>query len=235
MVKIYKSPAVYVETSKPVILDIPQLEVNLPFDNLINNINEEDSPAQTDEALAQSIVEEAKQQAEQILSEARQQAETLRHEAVKQGIESGHAKAKEALSKIQREIYAKFNDFTKELNLKYETLFETIEKEVAKLSVNIAEKIILLELDRNDQCFKNIVANAVSKLKNDENAAVRISREDYDRFSGEINSLLSQYEVDIALIRDENLQSGSCIVETSKGLIDASVNTQIKAVASGIC
>lgn len=234
MVKIHKSDLVFLESNNPLILDMPDISVNLFPDGdepeVIKPVEQNTEEIQKERA--DKIVEVAKKEAEQIIEDARQKADEILNEAMARGFEMGKVEGKQEIQEKLAAMEAQFDEFKENFNRKYDELFDSLQQNLLELSVSIAEKVINLELDRSDECYLSMVKKAISKLKKDEKANIRISQQDFDRFFPGIDKELKQYEGKISAVPDENLSKGDLIMETPNEIIDAGVNTQIKAIAA---
>lgn len=231
MVKIHKSKIVFLETNNPLILDMPGIAVNLPLDDIEAHIDNTAESKESEKQKADKIIQEAQKEAELILDNAKQRADELINEAMASGFEMGKKEAQKELDEKIKSMELSVNEFMDGFNKKYDELFDSLQKDVFELSISIAEKIINYELDKGEECYISIVKKALSKLKKDEKANIKISEQDFNRLFPSLERELKQYEGKI-VVADENLSKGDLIVETHNEIIDAGVNTQINAIAA---
>lgn len=232
MVKIHKSELVFLETNNPLILDMPEISVNLSFDEPEPPAEKVTEDKVTEKQNANKIIEEAKKEAELIIENAKQRADELINESMASGFEMGKNEARKELEEKIKSMELEFKEFMDSFNKKYDNLFNSIQSDVLELSINIAEKVINYELDKSEECYISMVKKALSKLKKDERANIRISEHDYNRIFQSLDRELQQYEGKISAIVDEGLSKGDLIVETPNEIIDAGVSTQINTIAA---
>ena len=95
-----------------------------------------------------------------------------------------------------------------------------------RLTVEIAEKIMLIKIEQDDENLKPLVVQAISGVKNAEWFSVELS----DRLTNLITSL--QEELKRSGSRGEviagDFPADTCRIETPEGVIDASVREQIR-------
>ncbi len=151
------------------------------------------------------------------------------------GFEDGY---KEAYLKVSEELTKQNENKIKELN----EMLESIEKDkqniiskykddLAKLSIDIAEKIIKKKFDPNDNDITNVILNLIRDYKNVEWVKIYISDKDAAKHIVADRSLINEIKKiakDIKIESLKELDEGSLIIETPDNIVDASINTQLK-------
>lgn len=105
------------------------------------------------------------------------------------------------------------------------------ESELLKLSVAVARKILRRELTVDPQSLLGILKGALETMNQAEVLSIRSSPSDASFLSGSLTSLGLPDRVEV--IPDRTLESGSLILETKRGQIDASVQTQLIEIENG--
>ena len=107
---------------------------------------------------------------------------------------------------------------------------EKLEPEIVKLAVIIAEKIIFTKLAEDSEVITRIARQGIKLLAAPKQINILVHPQDAEnllaeekKFRGEIPD-----SIPINIIMKSDLALGSCIMETDKGTIDASVYTQVK-------
>lgn len=186
------------------------------------------------------LIEEAEKKADEIVKKARAEAKKLIEEtkaysqsAFEQAETDGFEKGKEeGFESGKGEIASLIADAKNVLNQvlkERELLLRSIEPEVAKLSIRIAEKIIKYHLDTDPDMVVNMIRAALDTVKQREEVVIKVNQEDYyyakerkDLFSSMIEGLKS-----FDIIVDSSVERGGCIIETNLGNVDARISTQI--------
>ena len=166
------------------------------------------------EEKAREIIAEAQQQAENHVAEAAAEADQIRTEAY----ENGRAAAVEeflanALAAKEQKIQA----------------LHTVEQDVLKLSVKIAEKIIGREIEKDEQTRGEIVLTALRQARQQELMTVRVSAADLsliEKMRARTDALGRARFLDF--VADQTIKQGGCLIESASGTIDARLETQLR-------
>ena len=193
---------------------------------------------------AQQIVQNAQLQAQQIMAEAhanlQQEMEAVRQQAGQQGYQEGIQQGIEAgqqqgmLESAQRVEHLKM-EFV-ELVMARRKVFASMEPEIVHLAVEIAEKIVGMELATGREIITGIVKQALGTLKERDEVVIRVNPTEVDA----IKANQAAYEAMIEglkrfeVIPDGAIEAGSCSIETNLGNVDARIATQLEAVRSGL-
>lgn len=106
-----------------------------------------------------------------------------------------------------------------------------IENEVhlVELIFQIAKKIALRDLSEHREAVVEILKHAVDDLVNDERVVIHVSPEDL-QFIQNVSEK-SEKKMDkikkLKIVEDEKLKSGGCLLETSFGSVDATVDERV--------
>lgn len=165
-------------------------------------------------AEAERILAEAEAEAAQLRISAETEARDARETAYQQGMES-------ALLKLNQDLIA--------AREKRDAAIAEVERDVLRLAVKIAEKIIAHEIDRDDETIARIVGSALRHARQSEAVTVRVNpaalpvienyREQFDT-SGRIRFL--------DFVPDPRVNQGGCVIVTDTGTIDAQLDTQLR-------
>lgn len=173
------------------------------------------------------ILQEARGEAERVLQAARQQADRVLQEARDRGYAEGLARA-EAQIKQMREV---FGGTVEALRQARDHLEQEMERGILELALDVAEKILNIELDRNDSIYVALARRAVMRLRSKNQLKLRVSHQDYERyFSPEGNWLLDPEGLPVEVIGDPQVEPGGCIAESEDEFVDAGVGTQLRAI-----
>jgi len=174
------------------------------------------------EATARGIITSALAEAEAELANARQTG-------YGEGLKQGQAAAADQNSGLISELQTLLSN----ISAQQREMLEQFEKEMYFLSLDIARKIIRLELDQDQKSFLSLFAGAVKGMADVESIKLVVGEKEYALASRHGDQLLAMVNgaknIDIVLSR--TAPPGTCIVETPRGIIDASVETQLQKVA----
>ena len=173
------------------------------------------------EAKAQQIVAEAEQKATEIQRQAQVEAEQLRAGAEQQGFKQG-----------SDEAAAKFTELIAEHSKKMEAAESSVANQVRQLSLAIAKKIINKELEFHPETVVEMAKKHLTSVRQRKEVYLRVSPADLETLREHKRELIDQLgrAKDMEIRADETLTSGSMIIETDAGTIDARVETQMAVI-----
>lgn len=192
--------------------------------------NREESPAETSEA--ETMIENARAQAEDILSNTRRQAQDLLEEARKQGYEEGKKRAFEFAHLEIGEAVSEISALLHSLEEQKAGMLRNYEGKIRDLAIHIAKKVIQTELDNNNETFLNIYRSAVQELRDQEWIRLSVSDLQVQFATENADTLMSLAKgaKHIEIVGLPEAPSGTCIVETPDGIVDASLDTQMDKI-----
>ena len=164
-----------------------------------------------------------------LISRAREEADAIRESAVKEGYQAGMEQASEELQQV-RETFAAF------MNAKQE-VYEQIAPDILEISVDIAQKIIKKEVSEDPQVLVNNIVDVLKSLSKDENKiALRVNPVQVDVVKQQVPEILTIAGLDarVSVLADEEVSEGGCLVTTSNGVVDATVETQLSVICEAL-
>jgi len=161
-----------------------------------------------------------------LISRAREEAVSIRESAYKEGYQQGLEKAEEDISNLRSEI----DNF---MGAKDE-LFDEIAPDILDISLDIAKKIIKKEVTENPESVLSNIKEILKDLSKEETKImlkVNPSQAAFlkERVPEEVNS--AGLEAKVMIMPDEDITEGGCILTTTNGVIDATIETQIGIIA----
>jgi len=168
-----------------------------------------------------------------LISRAQEEGNAIKESSAKEGFEYGLNISKEELKKLNKAIT--------ELIQAKEKIMEQSAPDIAILAVKVAEKIIKKQLEIDDTIVLNVVTDVLKSLgKGETNIIIRANPMDAEIIQENIPDLYpyGDSNTKLTVIKDDNVDWGSCIVETKSGMIDAKFSTQLliiqKALEAGL-
>lgn len=172
------------------------------------------------EEKARQILDEAYLNASDVIAAAQQEAENIRRDAYQAGREEAEKELIEHLTAIKE--------------IRSQSLQE-VERDVLKLSVKLAEKIIGKEIQLNEAARGEIVFNALRQARQQEMLTVRVNTADLpvvERLREKIDSFGRAKYIDF--VADQAVKEGGCIIESASGTIDARLETQLRILENAL-
>ncbi len=156
--------------------------------------------------------------------------EKLEREAYQKGFQQGEITAREEAEKKIESFMKRYADSIEEISRVKSYLYSRTEKEVVRLAIEIAKKIVGREIKANRSIIQTLVRVALSRVTEKASVTVRLNPVDY-KFMREQNDALANAEGrDVILQSDNSIEQGGCLVETSCGDIDARIGEEFSEV-----
>ncbi len=166
---------------------------------------------------ARRILESAQREAQAIVEQAEQRRDSIIQAAHEEGYAKGLAEWADAMLAAQTA--------QEQLDVKYEP-------EMVRFAVKIAEKIIGEELRAHPDTIVSIARECLRGVRHEHNLVLRINPAESEEIQRNLESLV---EVTgggrrIQVVPDSAVAPGGCIVDSTVGLIDARLETQLKCL-----
>ncbi len=164
--------------------------------------------------------------------ETKQEALRIAEEASEQGFQAGFD---QGISQAEEDFRQKRQDMQELIETVYEEKTKIIQQSepfLLELSVKIAEKVITKELKQHDDQLLNIVRRALRRLEESEDVVMQVSLEDYPilvPFMEELKTLI-RADSELKLVPVAKLSKGGCIINTSSGSYDVTVDSQLEEI-----
>jgi len=160
-----------------------------------------------------------------LISRAQEEAGTIRENAAKEGYKEGLEKAHEEILEIRKSI----ENFMKA----QKDVFEYIAPDILEISVDIARKIVKKEIEQNPEIVLETISDVLKTLPKEESRiTIKVNPAQVGLTKEKVPELLSSLglEVRTSVVADGAIELGSCIVQTSNGIVDATINTQVEII-----
>jgi type III secretion protein L len=164
---------------------------------------------------AARILEEAEDFAAEIRREAAAEAENLKAEATREGTEN-------ALTEFERNLIE-----SREIR---EKVWRETEKDVLRLAVRLAERIVGREIEKDDKTIIEIISTALQNARQQEKLTVRVNPKDLPTIEKETEKFSTGRIQFIDFVADPRVASTGCLIESEVGTIDARLETQLRVL-----
>ncbi len=227
--------------------DLPERIIGLKTLQSNNDIQIENHKEQF---TSQKVLDEAKEQADKIVKDAIAYSNSLRQQilvekrnweqeqqelykrtsdegfqsGLKEGRDKGYEEFVTILSEARQIIDASKKD--------YDLYLSSSEEVILQLAMTVAEKIIGVHLSTKPEDFKNLVKNAIKEVKEHSDVTIHVSPQFYPYIVEQKEELLAilNRETDLFIYPQEELNETDCVIESSFGKINASVDTQLTEI-----
>lgn len=164
-----------------------------------------------------------------LISRAKEEANSIREAAAKEGYQQGLQDAAEDIQRV-RESLESF------LNAKQE-VYETIAPDVLEISLDIAKKIIKKEMSENQEILLDNIKDILKSLSKEETKIMlKVNPSQAAMLKQEIPEIINfaGLEAKVIIVPDENTMEGGCMLTTSNGVIDATIETQLEIISEAL-
>lgn len=163
------------------------------------------------------IIEKAKEEAKKIVDETLVNCEEIKAEAKQAGFEEGLAKFNEHILYIEDQIKA----------LRHE-----MQKVLLPLVLRATKRIIGEELELNPSSVVHVVMQAIKSVSQCRHVKLFVNKADLESIEGEKPKIKALFEhLDSFLIEaSPDVTKGGLIIETEKGILNATLETQYRAL-----
>jgi flagellar assembly protein FliH len=203
-------------------------------DQMINSAKEE----------AAAIIAEAKVIAEQSSNETLQQVDRIKQQAYddgyQKGQQEGHIQGKQSgLDEMQVLINDAAEKAQRMLTTGEKEAKEMIlaaERQIIEIALAVAGRILACQIEENPMIVLPIVKKALEKVRDQEQIVLRVSADDYEvvvQAKQEFQNIVGREQA-LTISVDRTIERGSCIVDTSYGLVDAKIDTQFDALKKAL-
>lgn len=178
---------------------------------------------------ARAIVEQAHKSAGELMDEAAAKSEKMYAAARAEGNAAGIASSQTALLQVREDYEARLSDFFEQVRVYHAERDAEFERSVLTLSLDIAEKILSTELEKDIEPYLNMVQRAVAQLNTKERFLLRLNKREFDRLMGNGDSLLRERlgDAPVSVICDSSLEPGALLLQLDEGSVDAGVKKQL--------
>jgi flagellar assembly protein FliH len=205
-----------------------------------------DGPAMNEAVLndamykAKELREDATNKAMKIIADANAEAEAIREQAKQVGYDEGLKEGKMEAARRTDEYIANItrerDEIIAEERQKLEDELAREEEQLVDVSAKLIEKLTGILVDDYKPVMLHMINSAVSEEDSSKKFVIRVSEENYgyisdnkDRISGAANP-----NIEIELYGDAKLGGRQCIIETDNGIIDLSMDVQVKNLVTAM-
>jgi flagellar assembly protein FliH len=180
---------------------------------------------------AEAIRQKAQQEAEILRAQAAQQAQQSGFE---QGLAAGQQAGYEAVTAEYSQHLADLMTNTEAAAALRQSWFANHEKDLVKMAVLIAQKILLTELAISRDSVLKLAAAALKRINDKTAVRLRVHPDDQALVLKAKGPLMLGVDnlTSLEIVADPGVGLGGCVVETRTGIVDARVATQLSEVAT---
>src|SRR5262245_17114959 len=177
---------------------------------------------------AEAIVSRARDLARDLTVSAAAEAVRIRDDAAREGLERGQAEGREqARREESQKLGESIRRILDEVDRHRNRLATEAERDVVRLAVAIAEKIVKAEIKRGTPVAENNLRAALRRAVRGHGLEIRLHPEDAAR-------LRSAAETGATILADPSVSPGGCVVRSGVGSVDLDIRTQLDEIERGL-
>jgi flagellar assembly protein FliH len=161
-----------------------------------------------------------------------EEAEARVRASYSQGLAAGEASAQQRAQQKLDPVLHGLNAMIAELASLRKRVRAEAEDDAVKLAIAIARRVLYRELATDPEAILGLIKAAFSKLNARETHRLRVSPSDAIVIQEHRAKL--QIPPGLEIAPDQSLTTGSAIFETSRGDLDASIDTQLSEIDRGL-
>lgn len=236
---IIKAEYVLYNSSKQIIPKEHQV-INTPRKDLFEIYNEREIILKEAEAEAVKIIDTAKIKVRAEIAQCKKKGyedgynagmEIGEKKGQEEGYDAGYEKISKILQEHNKELLRELTEMMEKVENEKQEIISKYESELTNLSIDIAERIIRNEIDTKDNVVAGIIRSVINDYRNTEWIKVYISGKDdviAIQADKELINELKKISKDVKIEVLGKLEKGSAVIETEDGIIEASIDKQLK-------
>ena len=164
-----------------------------------------------------------------LISRAREEAQSIKEAASKEGYEEGLSQAKADVEEVKNSIISFMNA--------KQDVFDEVAPYILEMSVDIAKKIIKRELEQEPSLILDNIQQLLKTLSKEETKiTLKVNPVQVSLVKAEIPEMLSSAGLDakVMIVPEEGIMEGGCMLTTTNGVIDATIETQLSVISEAL-
>src|SRR5262245_46380931 len=179
---------------------------------------------------AEAIVARARDLARDLTVTAAAEAVRIRDDAAREGRDAGMAEGRELARREEAErLSAGVRRILHEVERHRSRLEAEAERDVVRLALAIAEKIVKAEVKRGAPVAENNVRAALRRAVRGHSLEIRLHPEDIARLRAPGSDPSGA-----TFVADPSIMPGGCVVRTAAGSVDLDIKTQLDEIERGL-
>ena len=164
-----------------------------------------------------------------LISRAQEEAVQIKEAAYQEGYNLGLEKAQADLVAFKSNLGAFLSSEKR--------VFDAIAPDLIEISLEIAKKIIKHEVQTDPQLVIDTVTDILKSIpKNEPKITIKVNSTQAQYVKDNLPAQLTILGVEskVNILADDNITEGSCIVQTSNGVVDASIEAQLDIIQNAL-
>jgi len=140
----------------------------------------------------------------------------------------------EAQKAVFSEACQTLNGVIASLNQFCDKIYAEHRKEIARLSVEIARKILMQKVEKGDYEIESVIKEALKNAPGSQDVIVHLNPEDLEKCRKAQQDGQGSVLTGIKLIPDPNIGRAECLLESPKGIIKSLIDDSLERIGKAI-
>jgi len=140
------------------------------------------------------------------------------------------SKGKNELSQACQAI----NGVVTKLNQFYEKVFAEQKEEIARLSVEIARKVLIQKVEDGDYKIESIIKEALNNAPTRQDIVVHLNSEDLEECQKALNEDPNGALTGVKFVSDSKIGRAECLLESPKGIVESLINEHLERIGKAL-
>lgn len=163
-------------------------------------------------AILNLAIEDAKTHAEKSEATAKKMKATAKKKGFQEGLDS-------------------FNELILDIEKRFQEVQNDFQNQLLTLALHAAKKIVNKELELHPETILSIVQQTIKPLSQDKFVTIFVNRKEKETLLSERKKIAEMLpHLETLVVEEKELPSGSCVIQTESGMINASIETQWSAL-----
>jgi flagellar assembly protein FliH len=154
----------------------------------------------------------------------------LEKAAYEKGLAQGEKSALETSERKMDAALKRYAESIAEIRKLRSGLYSQVEREVVKLAIAVANKIVHREIRVDRDIVQTLVHVALSRVAEKSAVTICLNPADYSYLMERRTELAQSEGRDIALLADKSIERGGCLIQTNCGDIDARIEEEFREI-----
>jgi flagellar assembly protein FliH len=161
-----------------------------------------------------------RQEDRETIASAHQEADRIREQARQEGLQQGLSQAQDEIRNLQEQL--------QNLLLSRNEAMMGLVQDITPLAIEVAQRIIKTEVSCDETLVVQMARDVVQKAgRTAKTIVVKVNPSDLQAVKLSLTSdPIPNMKAELLIHEEDSVETGSCLVETNSGLIDASFHTQ---------
>jgi len=164
-----------------------------------------------------------------LISRAREEADAIRENAANDGYQAGLEMAKDDLYELKNALDVFYGA--------RQQIYDAIAPDILEISLDIAKKIIKKEVSENHDIILENIKEMLNGLSKEETKLIlKVNPLQAPILKQKVPEIVSNagLEAKVVIIPDENVTEGGCLLTTTNGVIDATIESQTDIISEAL-